>query len=101
MLALEHIKSQIVCQFSPAHIILFGSHTKVTARASSDIDLCVVAQTTEKRGLSTEMYCTVEFERPIDFVLYTPEEWELCIADKRSFAYKINREGVHLYGSTV
>lgn len=98
MLDLENIKSQIVSQFSPAHIVLFGSQAKGTAKANSDIDLCVVAKASDKRRLLTDMYCMVESERPIDFVLYTPEEWSSCVLDKQSFAHKINCEGVHLYG---
>ena len=34
----------------------------------------------------------------LDFLLYTPEEWEPSVADSQSFANKLNREGVVLYG---
>lgn len=30
--------------------------------------------------------------------LYAPEEWQTCVADKTSFAYQINSEGVVLHG---
>ena len=34
-----------------------------------------------------------------DFLnMYTPEEWEHSVADSQSFARKLNREGIRLYG---
>lgn len=75
-----------------------GSQAKGTATAKSDIDLCVIASTKDKRSLLTDLYCDTESDTPIDFLLYTPEEWEHSVADSQSFANKLNREGVVLYG---
>ena len=44
-----------------------------------------------------DLYCDTESDTPIDFLLYTPEEWEHSVADSQSFANKLNREGVVLY----
>lgn len=74
-----------------------GSQAKGTATAKSDIDLCVIASTKDKRSLLTDLYCDTESDTPIDFLLYTPEEWEHSVADSQSFANKLNREGVVLY----
>ena len=63
-----------------------------------DIDLCIIASTNDKRSLLTDLYCDTESDTPIDFLLYTPEEWEHSVADSQSFAHKLNREGVVLYG---
>ena len=60
--------------------------------------LCIIVDTQDKRTLLTDLYCNTESEAPIDFLLYTPEEWARSVADSRSFAYKLNREGVVLYG---
>ncbi|MCK9479782.1 MAG: nucleotidyltransferase domain-containing protein [Firmicutes bacterium] len=95
---LEHITKQIISSYSPEKILLFGSQAKGISSPHSDIDLCVVATTSNKRKLLTEMYYSIESEKPIDILLYTPQEWDECIADKTSFAYKINHEGVRLYG---
>ena len=65
--------------------------------SKSDIDLCVIASTKDKRSLLTDLYCDTESDTPIDFLLYTPEEWEHSVADSQSFANKLNREGVVLY----
>lgn len=98
MLDLQSVREKIIETCSPHMILLFGSQAKGTARADSDVDLCVVAPTENKRELLTELYVNVEFERPVDFLLYTPEEWARSVVDLHSFAYKLQREGVRLYG---
>ena len=98
MREIESIKEQLISEFKPSQILLFGSRAKGTATATSDIDLCVVADTANKRHTLTQMYLNIETERPVDFVLYTPDEWRICLADKQSFAHKISCEGVCLYG---
>lgn len=98
MEALQTIQEQIIRLCVPQKILLFGSQAKGTATAKSDIDLCIVASTQDKRSLLTDLYCDTESETPIDFLLYTPEEWAQSVADSQSFAHKLNREGVVLYG---
>ena len=95
---LGQIREQIGGIADAKRIYLFGSQAKGTARPGSDIDLCIVARTEHKRRLLTELYFQVDSELPIDFLLYTPEEWEQCLADEHSFANVILREGVLLYG---
>lgn len=92
------LQHQIVKICAPKKIILFGSQAKGTATEQSDIDLCIVAETANKRKLLTDLYCDTDSEKPIDFLLYTPEEWDKNVNDVQSFAYKLNREGVLLYG---
>ncbi len=92
------ITSQIFKTYSPRYIYLFGSQAKGTATSKSDIDLCVVVDTENKRELITDMYCSIVCDIPIDLLVYTPNEWNQCINDSTSFAYKIATEGVKLYG---
>lgn len=98
MLNLDLLRQQIIELCAPRMILLFGSQAKGTAGKNSDVDLCVVASTSNKRELLTELYFNVEFERPLDILLYTPEEWTGSLSDPQSFAHKLNREGVLLYG---
>jgi predicted nucleotidyltransferase len=93
----SEILNQIEADFRPEKIIMFGSRSKGVARPDSDIDLCVVIETENKRRTATDLYYTVDCEVPIDFLLYTPREWQQCIADNTSFAYKILQEGIVLY----
>ena len=95
---IQSIKEQIVARYNPNKIVLFGSQAKGTATKKSDIDLCVVTDTNDKRSLITDMYLSIESDRPFDLVLYSEVEWQECISDTTSFAYLINKTGVAIYG---
>ena len=95
---LQAIQEQIIKLCAPQKILLFGSRAKGTSTAKSDIDLCIIASTTNKTALLTDLYCDTQSDIPIDFLLYTPEEWDQCVSDRQSFAYQLNQEGVVLYG---
>ena len=97
MWMIASLQRQILEICAPQKIILFGSQAKGTATERSDIDICVIAETTNKRELLTDLYCEIDSEKPVDFLLYTPEEWSKNIEDAQSFAYKLNREGMLLY----
>ncbi|HOD41127.1 MAG TPA: nucleotidyltransferase domain-containing protein [Candidatus Wallbacteria bacterium] len=94
----EKIVAQIVKKYAPERIFLFGSSARGTAKKNSDIDLCIIMSTNDKRKLLTDLYYNITSEKPVDFLLYTPAEWERCISDKTSFAYKILHSGVVLHG---
>lgn len=96
---LQAIQEQIIHLCRPQKILLFGSQAKGTATSKSDIDLCVIASTEDKRELLTDLYCDTDSNIPIDFLLYTPEEWGQCVEDRQSFAHKLNREGIVLYNT--
>ena len=97
MWMIASLQRQIIEICAPQKIILFGSQAKGTATERSDIDIWVIAETTNKRELLTDLYCEIDSEKPVDFLLYTPEEWNKNIEDAQSFAYKLNREGMLLY----
>ena len=82
---LQAIQEQIIKLCDPQMILLFGSLAKGTS-------------TNNKRALLTNLYCDTISDTPIDFLLYTPEEWNQSVNDHQSFAHKLNREGVVLYG---
>ena len=94
----NNITNQIVKKYDPKRIILFGSLAKGIFKPSSDIDLCIIKDTDDKRKLLTDMYVCIESKIPFDLVLYTSEEWCNCMNDKNSFAYIINNTGVKIYG---
>lgn len=62
----------------------------------SDIDLCIIIDTKNKRKVKTEIY-GIEHDIPIDIIIYTPEQWDEHIKSKQSFAHIINSEGIVLY----
>ncbi|UZQ82870.1 nucleotidyltransferase domain-containing protein [Thermoanaerobacter sp. RKWS2] len=65
---IEKIKNQIIRQFNPEKIILFGSCAANTMKFDSDIDLCIVIDTENKRKIKTEIY-GIEHSIPIDIIV--------------------------------
>lgn len=94
----DFITNQVISSYTPSKIILFGSHTKGTAVPKSDIDLCIIKDTDDKRKLLTDMYLNIESSKPFDLILYTKAEWNECVNDTTSFAYLINKKGIVVYG---
>lgn len=96
---IQNIKNEIVKKFNPDKIILFGSCAKGMATSKSDIDICVIKETDNKRQLLQEILIqVVDYEIDVDVVVYTPEEWNRHKDDTACFANIISRTGVVLYG---
>jgi predicted nucleotidyltransferase len=66
---------QIVAEFRPRRVILFGSHAAGTAHAESDVDLLVVKETTQSLFReSAAIYRAIERDVPMDVLVRTPEQ---------------------------
>ncbi len=95
---LHNIKNQIVELYSPFKIILFGSLAKHRIKENSDIDLCIITKTENKRQLIADMYLKINSKYPIDIVVYTIDEYLKYKDEKLSFLHKILSEGENIYG---
>jgi len=95
---IEKIKNQIINKYNPDDIILFGSCAKGLAKRGSDIDICVILDTRDKRQTLREMLVDIEYNVDLDIVIYTPSEWSRYKDDRTSFANIIRRTGVSLLG---
>ena len=67
-------------RISPSKLILFGSRAKGEALADSDYDIIVVSE--KYRGVPftdrmTELYRLWNMATDVDFLCYTPEEFEI------------------------
>lgn len=71
---IENIKKQIMDQYHPSDIILFGSCAKGAIHKGSDIDLCVILETADKRQTIRNMLLDVNYDIDLDIVVYTPPE---------------------------
>lgn len=95
---IENIKNQIINIYHPLDIILFGSCAKGRVNKNSDIDICVILETHDKRESVRNMLLEINYDVDLDIVIYTPEEWEQHKEDKSTFAGIINKTGVSLIG---
>ena len=95
---IENIKNQIVEKYNPTDIYLFGSQAKGLIKKESDIDLCVIINSINKRQLLQEMLYELDYYVDLDIVIFTEEEWTKNREDLSTFASIINKTGVSLLG---
>ncbi len=77
--ALKEFKETICQKYDIKEMILFGSQVSGTADEDSDVDLIVVGdEFKDKSPLKRpfELYMEWTMDYPVDFLCYTPEEFE-------------------------
>ena len=88
---------QMLRRYEPERIILFGSRARGEADEYSDYDVLVIKRT--KRPfldrLRDMVPYLVEFDRPADILVYTPEEFERM--RETGLGWVVQQEGVLLY----
>lgn len=89
---LEEFKKKVSKEFPLDKVILFGSQAKGKVHKWSDVDLVLVSSKFhkldfEKRG--AKMYDYWDLNYPVDFLCYTPEEFE-----RKKAGFTIVREAV-------
>lgn len=84
--------------FSVESIIVFGVKRSEREDRVTDLDVCVVAETEDKKGWLRKAYLEIDSEIPFDLFLYTPTEWETLTKQSESFASRIARKGCVFFG---
>ena len=95
----EEIVRRIVETLSPHKVILFGSQARGDARPGSDIDLLVIADSTQPRyRRSAPLYGVLsDILAPMDILVYSPEEVQEWSEVRQAFVTTAMREGKVLY----
>ena len=104
--ALDEVVRGIVLVADPQVVFLFGSHAEGRAHGHSDLDLLVVAETDDWRGLTGLLYEVVAGVRrgrwhevpPFDVVVFTPKQWEHDKHLPGMLAFGVRRHGVVVHG---
>src|SRR4030067_613621 len=96
---IHNIKNQLIKEYKPDKIILFGSSAWGEDEIN-DIDLFIVKRDVPYYGADriTELYRLMDVEVPVDFIVYKPEEAEERLLLGDPFVKKIFNEGRVLYG---
>lgn len=95
---IEPIVDQIVEQFAPQQILLFGSWAYGEPTPHSDVDLLVVMETEESSlHAAARVSEAVEHTAPLDIIVRTPEEFASQLASHNLFESQIERDGISLY----
>jgi len=94
--ALEELV-RILRRYEPERIILFGSRARGEADEHSDYDVIVIKRTQRPflERLREMVPYLVEFNRPAEILVYTPEEFERL--GETGLGWIVQREGVLLY----
>jgi predicted nucleotidyltransferase len=96
---MNEIVRRILAILAPDKVILFGSLARGDARPGSDIDLLVIAPSTQPRyRRSAPLYGALsDILVPMDILVYSPEEVQEWSAVPQVFVTTAVREGKVLY----
>ena len=73
---IERVKDQIVKNYKPEKIILFGSFAYGKPKSNSDVDLLVIKKTNKKKvERIKELLMKVESSLPLEPLVYNPAEY--------------------------
>lgn len=84
--ALEKISNTLIEEYRPEKIILFGSMVNEDVREWSDLDIAIIKKTTKpfyQRLREVVLLCVPSVG--VDFLVYTPEEFQKLLADQNPF----------------
>lgn len=95
---LQEVTQNLVKNFQPEKIILFGSYAYGRPGPDSDVDLLVIKEADDIRRLRREIDGSI-FPRPfpIDLIVYTPEQLEQAKKEGDFFMTEILTKGRFLY----
>jgi len=93
------VVQKIVQEFNPEKVILFGSYAYGKPTVDSDVDLLIIAESTERPAQrATRAYRVVHGKTfPMDIIVRTPHELAQRLAIGDSFLKEIIERGRVLY----
>ena len=95
---IENLCRQIVENFNPQKIILFGSHAYGKPTADSDVDLLVVMPFEGRDSQkAVEIRTKIQTKVPLDLMVRTSEQVRARIEMEDFFMREINEKGKVLY----
>jgi predicted nucleotidyltransferase len=90
--------SQLVAQFHPQRVILFGSYAGGHPTSDSDVDLLVTMHTTLTNvEQAVAIRRAVDFPFPTDLIVRTPEQLNARLELDDNFFREVLTKGVVLY----
>lgn len=95
----EVLQSILSC-CNPEKVILYGEKLTVGSHKLKSADFCVILNEVDKPVLLHRLYLTINCTIPVNFLLYTSEEWSGLTQDFTSFAACIAQKGTVLYEKT-
>ena len=98
--AIDQVVSQIVENFKPQKIILFGSYARGNPRPESDVDMLVIMNTRLKEVQQAIQICQqIEYRFGLDLIVHTPKHLAERLKMGDWFLHDVLKEGKVLYES--
>ena len=95
---IDRVVDQIVKNFQPQRVILFGSYAYGQPRQASDVDLLVVMQTPLKESEQAFRICReIDYHFGLDLIVRTPETLNQRLRLGDPFLREITDQGKVLY----
>ena len=95
---IQKIVNQIVENYKPEKIILFGSFAYGKPREESDVDLAVIKKTRKRFVKRLFEVCKyIKSRMGTDILVYTPKEWEKALEEEHYFIKEIAQKGKVVY----
>lgn len=99
---IKKITAQIIKNYRPEKIILFGSAVWGEIGENSDLDLVIIKNTNkrfyDRIGELLKIVRNITPKPPIDFIVYTPSEFEHMKKDNYFVREEIVEKGKLIYG---
>lgn len=98
---IDELVARIVDRVRPEKVIVFGSYAKGTAHVGSDLDLCVVAETSLPQACRADALRPLlgSYLVPVDVHVLTPEEVREYGKQEHSFVHSVLRSGRVVYAA--
>jgi predicted nucleotidyltransferase len=95
---LRKVTRQIVEQFHPQKVILFGSYAYGHPTEDSDVDLLVVMET-EGNPLyaAAHIAAAVDHPFPLDILVIRPSDLDFAVQEQNIFETEVMNQGIILY----
>lgn len=98
---IEGVVNQIVQEFQPDKIVLFGSYAYGQPNSASDVDMLVIMDTNLKESEQAVTICRhLDYHFGLDLIVRTPENVKKRLGLGDSFLYEITASGKTLYART-
>jgi predicted nucleotidyltransferase len=93
MAVIRRFARQVVRQFRPDKIILFGSHAYGAPHEDSDVDILVIMAARNQVDQAFKTHATLLPPFPLDIIVRTPRNLEWRLAEGDSFHTEIMSKG--------
>ncbi len=95
---LDRLIQTVVTSVRPLRIILFGSAATGKVGPYSDIDLVVIKKTSLPYfERISQLVDLLDYDIGVDFLVYSPEEFDRAVRERRFFREEIIKKGKVLY----